>query len=77
MPGATARQPLKKGISKKPKQPLRQNKTKEDSNYWKHVVEMQEEETSKLNGMLDDPALTTNQKLEAVNAMLQRQTQIR
>ena len=76
MPGASARQPLKKGISKKPKQPLKKNRTKEDSNYWMHAVIRQEEEKSKLAGILHDPDLTTNQKLEAVQAMLQKQTQI-
>ena len=76
MPGATARQPLNKGISKKPKQPLKKNRTKEDSNYWLHVVIRQKEEKRKLAGILHDPDLTTNQKLEAVRAMLPQQTQI-
>jgi hypothetical protein len=76
MPGATARQPLKKGISKKPKQPLKKNRTKEDSNYWLHVVIRQKEEKRKLDGILHHPDLTANQKLEAVQAMLQKQTQI-
>jgi hypothetical protein len=73
MPGASARQPLKKGINKKPKQPL---KKKEDSNYWMHVAIRQEEQQTELAGILHHADLTTNQKLEAVQAMLQKQTQI-
>jgi len=80
MPGASARQPLKKGISKKPKQPL---KKKEASNDLIRYVIRQEEEIAlkkqqakELAGILHDPDLTTNQKLEAVRAMLPQQTQI-
>jgi len=73
MPGASARQPLKKGINKKPKQPL---KKKEDSNYWMHVGIRQEEQQTELAGILHHADLTTNRKLEAVQAMLQKQTQI-
>jgi hypothetical protein len=75
MPGATARQPLKKGIDKKPKQPLKK-KERQDSNYWMRVVIRQEQEAKELAGILHDSDLTANQKLEAVRAMLQKQTQI-
>jgi hypothetical protein len=40
-----------------------------------HVVTRQEEVFRELAGTLHDPDLTTNQKLEAVQAMLQKHSE--